>query len=100
MNVINLEQMEKVINNINPNQLIKEIDNATISLYCFKYSYTTIRGNRKNGIKYVLSDRIDPQRDLEEIMKEWVINFNKSHPYRAISNVKFLEGSLIGLIKI
>ncbi len=100
MKVINLKDMENVINNINPNQLIKEVNNITISLYCFKYSYTTIRGNKKNGIKYILSDIIDPQRNLEKIMKEWVINFNKSHPYRVISNVKFLEGSLIGLIKI
>lgn len=100
MNAINLLEIENIINTMNPNQIVKDINDIRIGLYYVKYGYTTCRNNRKVGVKYFITDSINPQINLEEKLRNWVKDFNANKPHRAISNVKFLEGSCIGLLTI
>lgn len=100
MNVINLDEIERIINNVNPKQVINELGSVRISFYFMKYVYTTVRGHRKEGIKYLLTDELNPNLNLQQKLNDWVKDFNKNNSYRAVSNVKFLEGSCIGTILI
>lgn len=101
MNSINLSEVEKLLNSLNPMQVINDLnDDVHITIHRINYSYTTIRGNKKNGVKYLITNSLDPQINLKEKLDIWVKDFNKNKPYRAISNVKFLDGSCIGLISI
>ena len=100
MKVINLSVMEDKLNNLNPKQIISDVGKVNISLYYIKYSYTTVRNNRKTAEKYFLKKIIDPQLNVKDMLFKWVEKFNCENPHRAISNVKFLEGSCIGAILI
>ncbi|MEG2289658.1 MAG: hypothetical protein RSC24_06790 [Clostridium sp.] len=100
MNAINLLEVENLLQSINPMQLIRDVGDIRMTLHKIKYTYTTVRGNKKDGIKYLITDSINPQIDLNAKLLSWVEEFNNNKPHRAISNVKFLEGSCVGLITI
>ena len=85
-----LEQLK----DMHPLQIINS--SIAIPLYCVMYEYDTVRGNRRVGKKYFFgnvggSDSYEQEIMADTYLSGWVDNFNSSHPFRAISNVKILE---------
>lgn len=69
--------------------LLKFIDyEMRFSIYKIRYTYKTVRGNKKENYKYLIaSDGTDAKFKFLDYIKR----FNKEKPYRAISNVRILE---------
>lgn len=85
----------EILKNINPKQIVNDSD-ISITLFEIKYTYTTVRGNKKKGIKYFLKDGLNPERDCRSDLTMYINKFNKENPSRLLSNVKFLESKAIG----
>ena len=65
------------------------------NVYKVVYAYKTMRGNKKENHKYIISN------DAEEAKFEFIMDindFNTKNPYRAISNVKILDTVLLGTV--
>lgn len=91
------EQMQEELKDLHPSMIIGG-GVVGLNMYKIEYSYTTKRGNRKTGTKYMLANALGMLDEEFEnsIMVEgefmnWVTNFNAKFPFRAISNVKILE---------
>ena len=66
------------------------------SVWKIRYSYKTKRGNNKDNYKYVIApDGVDAKISFLNYME----NFNKNNPHRALSNVKILETNYKGNIE-
>lgn len=91
---------EKILKEAHPLQFIPMLDTKPFMFYQAKYEYTTIRGNRKNGIKYFVFNSYSPEIDIPQKLEEWVKLFNKENPNRKLSNVKFLESQCLGYITL
>lgn len=68
----------------------------TFKVYKVKYTYKTNKGNPKENEKYLIAD-YEERAKLDFI--EYINNFNKEKPFRAISNVKILDIELIGTVE-
>jgi len=85
---------------INPRQVVNTIGDITITIYEVKYQYTTVRNNRKNGTKYFIMNSCSPEQNMEKQLELYIQNYNKDNPSRLLSNVKFLEGKCLDLIRL
>lgn len=66
---------------------------VTFRVYKVIYTYKTNRGKIKENHKYLIAD-YEEQAKLDFI--EYINNFNRKKPFRAISNVKILDVELLG----
>lgn len=83
---------------INPMQFIKS--DIYINVFEIKYKYTTSRDNRKQGIKYLISNSPNPQIDCSKKLHEWIDGYNNKNQHRQLSNVQFLDSRLIASLTI
>ena len=85
------EEYREFIKRLHPAQVLT--GRLTTPLIEVKYSYITVRGNYRTAKKYLLMRLFHEDVDLEIDMelRDWVGAYNKSHPYRKISNVEILE---------
>ena len=70
----------------------------SLALYQVVYSYTTIRGNYREGKKYFFANLGEHEElDIEIDMKvsDWINEENRLRPYRAVSNVEILDISRV-----
>ena len=98
------KEVRDVLKDVHPSMVIG-FGALALRLYKIQYSYHTVRGNEKEGTKYLLLPPSDPTYALEEhferevmiegILQESIKDYNRKFPYRAISNVEILEVSLI-----
>ena len=84
----------ELLQNMHPMQVI----NSSISIPLFRvtYEYNTARRNHRTGEKYYFgnvggTDPFEQEIMADTYLSSWVDNFNRDHPFRAISNVKILE---------
>jgi len=69
----------------------------SMNMYQVKYSYTTTRGNMREGTKIVLmnnTDSLDPYEAeimVEGQFQQWLNGFNTLYPYKALENVEILS---------
>jgi len=85
---------------MNNKQIVNTIGEIIVTVYEVKYKYTTVRNNRKNGVKNFLIDSPSPEINMENSLENYIRNYNKENPSRQLSNVKFLEGQCLGFIRI
>lgn len=86
----------KLLSKVHPKQIINI--GVQISVFKITYSYLTPRNNRKTGEKYLLTNYVNPQKDLTEDFNKWVEIHNKNNIHKQISNVKILDIECIGFI--
>lgn len=79
------------IDNIHTKNLINNL-NATIEIYCIKFSYITMRNNSKERKVYLTPSA--GYENLEQEFYKWLENYNSTNPYRKLSNVKILDSRL------
>ncbi len=96
--VINIKEKE-ILLDINPKQVINNT-NLSVVLYKVNYSYTTIRGNKKQGEKYFVLNGISPQMDMRKELDRYINDFNSKNPNRKLSNVKFLDSKCLGYLML
>lgn len=82
---------------INPRQIVNN-SNLSVVLYRVDYSYTTIRGNPKQGEKYFMLNGINPQMDMRKELDRYINDFNVKNPNRKLLNVKFLNSECLGYL--
>lgn len=82
--------MTERLQHIHPSQVIGEI---IIPLFEVTFSYTTIKGHKKTHKKYIFlsEEHNDNFMEVEIYFMDEIEKYNKSHPYRAYSNVQILE---------
>lgn len=74
-------------------------DNISFMIFKVTYSYTTCRGNYKEGYKFVFLkdyeeiDQFEASIMVETMFTNWVDDFNHKYPFRAISNVRILDNA-------
>ena len=85
---------------IHPKQIINRIDNINIMLYEVKYQYTTVRNNRKEGVKIFMLNTSSPEKDMKPELEMYIRDYNKENTSRQLLNVKFLESKCLDLIRI
>ena len=69
--------------------LLKFVDcEMKFPIYKVTYSYKTARGNKKENDKYLIAS---DETDAKFRFLDYINEFNKEKPYRAISNVKILD---------
>lgn len=100
MNSYNLKVIENTLNKVHPKQIINKVGSIQVSLFEIKYTYKTARGNKKEGVKYLINDTVSPELDYSKELNEWVEQYNSENEHRQISNVKFLGGQCLGYIWI
>lgn len=88
------------VNNIHEKQFINKINNIPIVCYKVEYEYTTVRNNKKNGIKYFLFNSFSPEINMENQLEEYISKFNEDHPNRKLLNVKFLNSECLGYMTL
>lgn len=81
------------LKSLNPMQIVKP--QIPLNVFMVNYSYTTSRGNRKTGTKYFLVNNVNPQQNCEVLLNNWASNYNRANTHRQLSNVKFLDSSLL-----
>lgn len=89
----------EILQKINPKQIVDN-SNISISVFEVKYSYTTVRGNKKERVKIFIKDGLNPERDMMTDFNFYINNFNKNNPYRKLSNVKFLDSKCLGYMSL
>lgn len=92
--------LEKFTYKIHPKQIICRFDEKPFMFYIIKYEYTTMRGNKKNGIKYFIFNTYSPEKDMQQELNIWVKEFNIENPNRQLLNVKFLESRCLGYVAL
>lgn len=85
---------------IHPKQVVNKVGDIPITFYEVEYEYTTVRGNRRTGVKYFMYNTFSPEVNMERSLKEWVENFNEEYPERKLLNVKFLKSKCLGYVVI
>ena len=87
-----VENPIEYLKSLNPMQIVKP--QIPINVFKVDYTYTTSRGNKKNGSKYFMVNSINPQQNCEVLLSGWVNEYNGKNKHRQLSNVKFLDSSL------
>lgn len=84
----------RIDNDLKNDFMIKCIDiPKRFSIFKIRYSYKTKRGNWKENYKYLFADDCP---DSKFKFLEYIADFNRKKPYRAISNVKILGVTYMG----
>ncbi|WP_283697666.1 hypothetical protein [Clostridium perfringens] len=63
--------------NAHPKQIINRINSIPLMIYKVSYSYTTVRGNKKEGIKYFIYNSFNPEIDMQKELNIYIEQFNK-----------------------
>lgn len=90
---------KKILQKINPKQIVDNVS-IDISVFEVRYSYTTVRGNKKERVKIFIKDGLNPERDMMTDFNFYINNFNKNNQYRKLSNVKFLDSRCVGYMSL
>lgn len=88
-----LENPIEYLKSLNPMQIVKP--QIPINVFKVDYTYTTTRGNKKEGVKYFMVNSINPQQNCGLLLSSWVNEHNSKNKHRQLSNVKFLDSSLL-----
>lgn len=85
------EVYRELLKKLHPSQMLTA--RISIPLYEIQYAYLTARHNYRTAVKYLFlsMDHEDFDMEAEMVLSDWVSDFNRTHPYRQISNVKILE---------
>ena len=70
-------------------------EDIKFNVYKIRYTYKTNKNNPKENYKYTMAEN---QEEARFKFIEYINNFNKQKPYRAISNVKILDVELLGTV--
>ena len=89
----------ELLQKINPKQIVDNVD-IDISAFEVKYTYTTVRGNKKEGVKIFFKEGLNPERDMVTDFNYYINNFNKNNQDRELLNVKFLNSRCIGYMSL
>lgn len=92
------DNLTKNILNVNDKQLVFNILQNPIMVFKVRYTYTTIRGNKKDGMKYFIENTTNPQFDIEDSFNKWIESYNKENKNRPLLNVKFLDSESVLLL--
>lgn len=76
-----------------PKQFISDIN---MNIWKVDYQYTTPRGNRLTGEKFIIENNNLDNIDIKAKLLDWVSNHNKQFPRKFISNVNILEVKQLG----
>ncbi|MBS4893809.1 MAG: hypothetical protein KHZ90_08540 [Veillonella parvula] len=99
LNIIKNNYKDELLN-AHPKQIVNKIDNIPLMIYKVNYSYTTVRGNKKEGVKYFIYNTFNPQINMEEELNSYIKEFNKENPNRNLLNVKFLNSQCLGYMTL
>ena len=91
---------EMVLHKIHPKQIVLRIENNPFMFYKVEYEYTTIRGNKKQGIKYFVFNTYSPEKNMKKELEKHIDEFNKKNIERQLLNVKFLKSKCLGYAEI
>lgn len=92
-------RLESVLKQAHPLQIVDMRDSRLTIGINIKYSYVTNKNNKKEGEKIFLFDgNYISDKDIIKSFEYWVEKYNYEHKFRKISNVKFLESSVIGIM--
>ncbi len=86
------EEYRAFLKRLHPKQILNM--RITIPLYRVHYSYTTQRGNIRQGEKFFFAtagEHEDIHFEVEMQLKDWFEDENRERPYRAVSNVEILD---------
>ena len=92
------KELKDILQDINPKTIIDMREPSLTIGYKIHYSYTTIRGNKKNGHKIFLFSNFVGQDTLNASFNNWIELFNKEHQSRPLLKVKFLSNEMIGVM--
>ncbi|SHJ12500.1 hypothetical protein [Clostridium magnum] len=70
-----------------------------LNYYKIKFSYKTKRGHHRENYKYVPSIVLD-DAEAKFSFTEWINEFNRKFPYRALLNVSILSCVYMGSTKL
>ena len=90
------QKYRQFLKNLHPRQILNM--QISLALYQVVYSYTTIRGNYREGKKYFFANLGEHEElDIEIYIKvsDWIDEENRLRPYRAVSNVEILDISRV-----
>lgn len=90
------QKYRQFLKNVHPRQILNV--QISLALYQVVYSYTTIRGNYREGKKYFFANLGEHEElDIEIYIKvsDWIDEENRLRPYRAVSNVEILDISRV-----
>jgi hypothetical protein len=88
--------LDMFLHKIHPKQIVLRFSDIPFMFHEVKYQYTTVRGNRKEGVKYFVFNTFSPEVDTKSELERWVVDFNKENPSRQLLNVKFLKSKCLG----
>ena len=94
----NTKSLEDVIKSLHPLQIIDVRPKVHTFGFFINYEYTTNKNNKRIGKKLFLFDKCYDKEYIRKEFFNWIERYNKEHPYRSISNVKFLEYTCAGVI--
>lgn len=73
----------------------------TLNFSKIDYKYSTPNNNPKESSKILIYvGGINPQRDMEPELMNWINKFNKENPKKALLNVKILKSEDLGYITL
>lgn len=85
---------------LNPKQIINNMCDSIVSIYEVEYQYTTVRNNRKDGVKNFLVSTSSPEMNMTRDFNEYIKKYNIENPNRQLSNVKILGSQCLGFVRI
>ena len=74
-------EYRELLKKLHPSQMLTA--RISVPLYEIRYAYLTARHNYQTTVKYLFlsMDHDDFDTEADIILKDWVSNFNQTHPY-------------------
>lgn len=72
-------------------------DKLSMNMFKVKFRYDTMRGNAKEGMKYLLMNDTEGLSEyeatimVESTFERWVSSFNVAYPYKSLLNAEILN---------
>lgn len=87
-------EMREKFKDMHPSMVIGG-GNFNMIVYLVTYSYVTVRGNQREGHRYLFipAEKVDDEMDYEvtRVFDSYIDKFNRENPHRAFSNVQILD---------
>lgn len=80
---------------IHPKQIISNLT-LKVTVYKVNYEYTTLRGNKRKGLKYFIFQTLNPELNMKSELLKWVNKYNNENKHRQLLNVKILNSECLG----